>query len=65
MRQRSPAQGASRPIQIVTLRAACRDWPLIYFLGKHHPEPPRSRDNCGRIFAGLIRVYLGIDPNDV
>lgn len=44
---------------------ACKGWPLVWILGDDSPEPPMECDSCGRRFEGLVRVYVGVDPNDI
>lgn len=44
---------------------ACRNRPMAVILRRGDPEPPGSCDRCGRVFTGLVRVYLGVDPNDI
>jgi hypothetical protein len=58
--------------QVERLRAAigegcpaCRDWPLVHCLSDTEPMPPTSCARCGRRFAGLVRRYVGVDPDAV
>jgi hypothetical protein len=44
---------------------ACKGWPLVWILGDDDPEPPAACSRCGRVFAGLVRVYVGVDPDDI
>jgi hypothetical protein len=43
----------------------CRDWPLVWVMNERGPEPPEVCARCGRRFVGLVRVYIGIDPDDI
>jgi hypothetical protein len=46
--------------------SVCRDWPLVWLLNEGDPEPPESCPQCGRIWTGLVRVYLvGVDVADI
>lgn len=44
---------------------ACKGWPLVWILGDDSPEPPTECAHCGRRFEGLVRVYVGVDPDDI
>lgn len=44
---------------------ACRAWPLVWIMGEGSPEPPLACASCGRVFDGLVRVYVGVDPDDI
>jgi hypothetical protein len=44
----------------------CRDWPRVWLLNEGDPEPPVCCSQCGRMRAGLVRVYLiGVDVADI
>jgi hypothetical protein len=43
----------------------CKRWPLVYFLTDADPTPATTCDRCGRRFAGLVRLYVGADPDAV
>jgi hypothetical protein len=43
----------------------CKAWPHVWILGDNSPEPVTECDQCGRVFAGLMRVYVGVDPGDI
>jgi hypothetical protein len=65
----------TRPLdrRLVQLRArvpagcpVCREWPLVWLLNEGDPEPPKFCSQCGRIWTGLVRVYLvGVDVADI
>jgi hypothetical protein len=44
---------------------ACKDWPMVVILRDDDPEPPGACDRCGRVFTGLVRVYVGVDPDAI
>jgi hypothetical protein len=44
---------------------ACKCWPFVYHLRDTDPTPPTACDRCGRHFAGLVRIYIGVDPDDI
>ena len=44
---------------------ACKDWPHVWVMGKDDPQPPVACDQCGRRFAGGMRVYIGVDLDAV
>ena len=45
---------------------ACRDWPHVWIITEGDPEPPAHCDRCGRLFSGLIRVYVvGVSLADI
>jgi hypothetical protein len=39
--------------------------PLLGIAGDGSPEPPTACGHCGRRFDGLVRVYIGVDPDDI
>lgn len=45
--------------------AACVSWPLVWILCDGDPESERQCVRCGRVFTGLVRRYVGVDPDAV
>lgn len=43
----------------------CRTWPRVWIINDTGTEPPDECNHCGRLFSGLVRVYVGVDVDAI